>query len=122
MISKSFNDVYIGIGNLNNKGVYANKDFKQGEIVINYNLKQLSEEEYNNLSDEEKMFTHVHLSKIYLYSEPERFVNHSNKPNTYQDLLIQADIALRDIKKDEMITTDSSKDDVETLEYLPIKK
>jgi SET domain-containing protein len=43
---------------------------------------------------------------------PERYVNHSNTPNTKQDLVNFADVALRDIKAGEMITTDATKDDV----------
>lgn len=58
------------------------------------------------------MFTHTHSGQIYLYSEPERYVNHSDTPNTVQDLSRQCDIALRKIVKGEMITTDATKDDV----------
>ena len=110
------NNVFIGEGNLDNKGVYANKNFKKGEVVIKYNLKLLSEEEFSNLSDKEKMFTHTHVSKLCLYSEPERYVNHSENPNTYQDLMVQADIALRNIKSGEMITCNANKDDIATIE------
>ena len=53
------------------------------------------------------MFTHTHKSKIYLYSKPERYVNHSDNPSTYQDSERQHDIALRNIKKGEMITTNA---------------
>jgi hypothetical protein len=58
------------------------------------------------------MFTHKHWGKVYLYSEPERFVNHSKTPNTYQDLEKQCDIALRDIEHGEAITTDATKDNI----------
>lgn len=92
------------------KGVFANKDFKKGEIVISYNLKKLTKEEYLNLSENEKRFTHVHFGKIYLYSSPERYVNHSSNPNTIQNLKEKCDIAFRNIVKGEEITTDSSKD------------
>jgi SET domain-containing protein len=105
-------DVIIGKGNLAGKGVYANRDFKKGEVVIKYNLKPLTEEEFENLPESEKMFVHEHSSIINLYSEPERYVNHSENPNTYQDLINKYDIALRDIKKGEEITTDATKDDV----------
>lgn len=105
-------DVIIGKGNLAGKGVYANRDFKKGEVVIKYNLKPLTEEEFENLPESEKMFTHTHWGTINLYSEPERYVNHSDNPNTYQDLINQCDIALRDIKKGEEITSDATKDDV----------
>ena len=106
------NDVVIGKGNLAGKGVYANRNFKKGEIVIKYNLKPLTREEYKNLPKSEKMFTHTHWGVVHLYCEPERFVNHSPTPNTYQDLAKKCDIALRDIEKGEAITTDATKDDI----------
>lgn len=106
------NDVTIGKGELAGKGVYANRDFAKGEAVIQYHLKPLTQEEFEDLLESEKMFTHFHWGQIQLYSEPERYVNHSENPNTYQDLVKQQDIALRDIKKGEMITSDATKDDV----------
>ena len=105
------NDVIIGKGNLAGKGVYANRDFAKGEVVIAYKLTALTEQEFDNLPENEKQFTHVHGGTTYLYSEPERYVNHSDTPNTYQNLDAKCDIALREIKKGEMITTDSTKDD-----------
>lgn len=106
------NDVYIRSGKIDNKGVYADRKFNKGEIVIKYNLKPLSELEFKQLLDREKKFVHSHQNKLFLYSEPERYVNHSDIPNTYQDLENHYDIALRDIDTDEEITTDSSKDDI----------
>ncbi|MDF2941025.1 MAG: hypothetical protein K0R66_1667 [Gammaproteobacteria bacterium] len=106
------NDVFIGKGDLAGKAVYANRDFKAGEIVIQYHLKPLSFAEYQHLPETEKMFTHTHWGIIYLYSVPERYVNHSNQPNTYQDLINKRDIALRNIKKGEIITSDATKDDI----------
>ncbi|HVT01399.1 MAG TPA: SET domain-containing protein [Patescibacteria group bacterium] len=107
------NDVVIGKGKLAGKGIYANRDFKKGEIVIKYNLKPLNPDEFNALPDWEKEFTHTQFGNLNLYSVPERYVNHSDKPNTYQDFKNGgADIALRDIKKGEEITTDATKDDI----------
>jgi hypothetical protein len=105
-------NVYIGSGNLDGKGVYANRGFRKGEVVIKYNLNPLAQTEYNNLPSSEKNFVHTHHGKLFLYSEPERYVNHSDNPNTYQDIQSGCDITLRDIQKDEPITTDSSKDDL----------
>lgn len=101
----------IGKGNLAGKGVYANKDFKKGEIVIKYNLTPLTQEEFNNLSAQEKQLTHTHNNQIVLYGIPERFVNHSDNPNTTQDFVQLADVANKPIKKGEQITTDHNKDD-----------
>jgi len=107
------NNVFIGIGNLAGKGAYANYDFKKGEVVIKYNLQPITKMEYDELPEREKEFTHSFKGQIFLYSEPERFVNHSEIPNTYSDHILKADIALRDIKKGELITCDNTKDDVE---------
>jgi len=105
-------DITIGKGNLARKGVYAARNFKKDEVVIKYNLKPLTKQEFENLPQSEKEFVHTHRGVIHLYSEPERYVNHSEKSNTYQDLINWCDVALRDIRKGEMITTDATKDDI----------
>jgi len=110
--SQNLDDAVIGKGNMFGKAVFANRDFKKGEVVINYNLKPLTEKEFKNLSEYEKNFTHKHWGITYLYSEPERYVAHSQNPNTKQDLKAQCDIAVKDIKKGDEITTDATKDDV----------
>ena len=108
---KNLDNVFIGKGNLAGKGVYASRDFKKDEIVIHYSLKSLTRDQFENLPESEKMFTHEHRGIIMLYSEPERYVNHSFTGNVYQDLVKQCDIALRDIEKGEVITGDATKDD-----------
>lgn len=105
-------NVRIGEGDLHGRGVFAARDFREGEIVIAYRLRPLSESEFEALSAEEKDFVHSHFGKKYLYSEPERFVNHSENPNTRQDLIARCDIAARPIRSGEQITTDATKDDV----------
>ncbi|PIR74521.1 MAG: hypothetical protein COU35_02025 [Candidatus Magasanikbacteria bacterium CG10_big_fil_rev_8_21_14_0_10_47_10] len=107
------NDVSVGKGTMTGKGVYANRDFKKGEVVMEYNVIPLSEEEYDELPESEKMFTHSHWGQIYLYLEPDRYVNHADDPNTYQDLKNKRDLAKRDIHKGEAITCDAGKDDIE---------
>ena len=96
----------------NGKGVFVGRDFKKGEVVIQYHLQPLTEKEWEKLPESEKEFTHTHWEQIYLYPEPERYVNHSDNPNTYQDLVKKQDVALRDIKKGEEITGDAAKDDI----------
>lgn len=105
-------DVIIGKGKLAGKGVYAGRDFKKGEVVIAYHLKPLTQAEFEALPISEKEFTHTQWGVTHLYSEPERYVNHSKISNTYQDHIHQTDVASRDIKKGEMITTDATKDDI----------
>ena len=106
------NDIIIGKGNLVRKGVFADRNFKKGEIVIKYNLKPLTKERHDSLPEDQKLFTHIHWDQIYLYGVPERYVNHSSEPNTHPDLQNKCDIAIRDIEKDEMITTNATMDDV----------
>ena len=105
------NDVVIGKGNLSGRGIFAYRDFKKGEVVIKYSLKPLTEDEFKKLSKIEKNFTHNHFGVIYLYSIPERYVNHSSNPNTIQDLKNKCDVAIKNIKKGKEITTDATKDD-----------
>lgn len=108
-------DVVIGQSNIkqfpDGKGVFADRDFKKGEVVIQYHLKSITQDELEALPELEQGFTHTHRSQLYLYPEPERYVNHSNNPNTFQDFESQQDIALRDIKKGEEVTTDATKDE-----------
>ncbi len=94
------------------KGVFAERNFKKGEIVMKYTLKRLTKKEFEKLPESKKNFTHKHSGKIYFYSIPERYVNHSSNPNTIQDIKNECDIAARDIKRGEEITTDARKDDV----------
>ena len=106
-------NITIGKGDLVGKGVYAARDFKMDEVVIKYHLKSLTQQEFENLPQSEKEFVHTHRGIIHLYSEPERYVNHSDNPNTHQDLENFCDVASHDIVKGEMITTDATKDDIE---------
>ena len=105
------NDIFVGKSKMFGKGIFANRNFKKGEVVIQYHLKPLSEKEFQNLTKMEKNFTHNHFGVIYIYSSPERYVNHSANPNTNPDVKNKCDVAIRDIKKGEEITTDAAKDD-----------
>lgn len=101
-------DVYIGKGKLAGKGVYAARDFDEGELVKSYNLKPLTQDSYNALPKNERMFVHSFWGKMYLFPEPSRYTNHSANPNTHSDLIKMCDYASRSIKKGEMITTDAT--------------
>lgn len=101
------NGVYIGKGKLAGKGVYAARDFKEGEVVKYWNLLELTQGEFDALPKSEHMFVHSFWNKIYLFPEPSRYTNHSLDPNTYSDFDKQCDYAARPIKKGEMITNNS---------------
>ena len=111
-------DVTISHGPTPGKGLYAARDFKEGEVVITYELKPLTFAELKALPPEDYAATHNVNGQIYLYSEPARYVSHSETPNVRNDHVQQADIALRDIKKGELITVDARYDDVPVLKKI----
>lgn len=104
------NDVIIGKGKLAGKGVYTNRDFKKGELVKYYNLKLLTQNEFNILPGNQRMFVHSFWGKMYLFPEPSRYTNHAAKPNTRSDLQKMGDYAIKSIKKGEMITTNATQE------------
>ncbi len=103
-------DVIIKKSKIHGKGVFVNRDFKKGEVVIKYNLKKLTKEEFENLSEKEKHFTCKEGKDYFLFLPPERYVNHSCNPNT--NSINKCDVAIRDIKKGEEITGDYSKENI----------
>jgi predicted enzyme related to lactoylglutathione lyase len=111
-------DVTIGKGTMSGKGLYAARDFRKDEVVIKYELKPLTFKELKALPPEDYAATHNVNGQIYLYPEPTRYVSHSENPNVKNDHEQQADVALRDIKAGELITVDSSHDDVPVLKKI----
>lgn len=107
-------DIIVKESKIHGKGVFANRDFKKGEVVIKYNLKPLTKEEFENLPEKEKHYTDFHDGSYWLFQIPERYVNHSCDANTKQVINqeIKCDVAIRDIKKGEEITADYSKENV----------
>ncbi len=94
-------------------GVFANRDFRKGEIVIRWNLKILSGEEYAKFSQyEQNNFCHNREGIMYYYPDPERHVNRSRNPNVISDIAKSANVALRVIKKgEELSISDATKED-----------
>lgn len=87
--------------------VFAARNFKQGEIVLRWDInKSLSKREYDKLSEEEKNYISFIDGKYTVMQEPEKFVNHSCSSNTIAK--DYCDIAVKDIKKGDEITSDYS--------------
>ena len=63
-------NVIIGKGKLAGKGLYAARDFKQGELVKSWNLKPLTQDEFDELPKSEHMFVHTFDGKLFLFPEP----------------------------------------------------
>ena len=102
-------DVIVKKSGIEGLGVFAARDFKKGELVLRWdNAKELSEEQVKQVPQEEKKYVAFFNGKYLLQSSPAKYVNHSCEPNTFvKDF---CDIALRDIKQGEEITSDYSKE------------
>ena len=90
------------------KGVFALKDFKKGEIILKIDSSNVvSKENIAKLSKEEQNHTqYIGSNKYIIMKFPEKYINHSCNPNTYiKNLKV---IAMKNIKKDEEITSDYS--------------
>jgi hypothetical protein len=103
-------DVHIGHGNLQGKGVYADRDFAAGEPVITFQLQAIDEAQYLRLPVGDDTFVHSYGGRRYLYPSPARYVNHSDEPSCFQDFDRCCDVALRNIAKGEAITIDANQE------------
>jgi hypothetical protein len=97
------NNLIIKKSKIQGKGVFANKDFKKGEVVLKWNPKKLTKEETGKLTTKQKHYLYQERSKHFLMQSPEKYVNRSCDANTRPKNL--CDIAARNIKKGEEITS-----------------
>ncbi|MAG60345.1 hypothetical protein CL619_01020 [archaeon] len=101
-------DVVIQKSGIEGKGLFANRKFKKGELVIKWNLNIiLTKEEVKKISENERRYVYPLKDKFLLQQPPARYVNHSCDPNT-KVVDDSSDVALRDIEKGEEITSDYS--------------
>lgn len=97
-------DVEIKESLIQGLGVFATRDFKKGEVVLKWDISnQISKEEFELKSIEEKMYIEILNGTYTLMKEPECRANRSCNPNCKIDNFCE--IAIRDIKKGEEITT-----------------
>ncbi len=76
-------EIKIKNSKIHGKGMFANRDFKKGEIVTKHFFKYLTKEEYSQLSNEEKVFIGKDKERYIFFLPPSRYVNHSCQPNTF---------------------------------------
>lgn len=101
-------DIFVKKSKINKKGVFAARDFKKGEVVLKWNPKTLKQSEIEKIKDNQKQYLRkVDRNKYFLMQPPERFVNHSCEANT--QVKNSCDVAIRNIKKGEEITSDYGK-------------
>jgi hypothetical protein len=67
--------VIVAASKVHGKGVFANKFIAAGTILHWKNTKEISENEFSELSPSERKFTDIQDGKIFLVGEPERYVN-----------------------------------------------
>jgi SET domain-containing protein len=100
-------DIVVKKSKINGKGVFAKRDFKKGEIILQWNPKIITKIESDKLTIKQKNYLFHEKNKYFLMQVPEKYVNHSCEPNTTAK--DKSDIAKRDIKKGEEITSSYSK-------------
>ena len=100
-------NVIIKKSKISGRGVFAARNFKKGEVVLDWrDSPVLTSEQLTKLPEDEKKFVYYGYEKPILVNPPARFVNHSCSPNTF--IKDYRGIAKKDIKKGEEITEDYS--------------
>jgi hypothetical protein len=102
--------VSIGPGNLAGKGVYATREFAEGEVVLAFELEPLTRDQFRALTPGEELFVHSYGGKRWLYPPPARWVNHADQPSCYPDFARCCNVALRPITVGEAITIDATQE------------
>ena len=104
-------DIIIKESKIEGKGVFAARDFKKGEIVVKWDVSgTITREEFEKLPEEEKRYISSIDDNLIIMKTPAKYVNHSCNPNT--KVVNTSDVAIRDIKKGEEITSDYSQEKV----------
>jgi len=87
-------------------GLFAKRDFKKGELVVEWNpVKLIPKAEASQITPEEKEFASLIDENTYaIVGVPGRFVNHSAEPNI--ESKNGKDYAVRDIAAGEEILAD----------------
>lgn len=105
--------VIVKASSINGRGVFAARNFKKGEVVLHWDVSfVLAKEEVDALDHEQRKYISPYKGKFIMQQPPACYVNHSCEPNT---CVVDEckDVALRDIKQGEEITSDY------TLFFLP---
>ncbi len=106
-LSMKKKDIIIKDSIINGKWIFANRDFSKWDIVLSWDISHiLTDSEISSLENKDKKYISFIDNKYILMQSPEKYCNHSCNPNTMTNNF--CDIAIRDIKKWEEITSDYS--------------
>src|SRR3989338_7085928 len=100
-------DIEVRNSKIHWKGVFALKDFKKGETVVDwFNCStQLTKSQVNKLPKyKRKHISYLGNDKWVLFKSPGKYMNHSCDPNT--KAVNGKDVAVRPINKGDEITVD----------------
>ena len=103
-------DIIVRKSSISGRGVFANRDFCAREAVLIWDPKPIKKADIQKLNKEDLHFIEKIGRRFYVMQSPEKYVNHSCDPNTRTDG--RSDVALRNIKKGEEITSDYSDSDM----------
>jgi SET domain-containing protein len=102
-------NVIVKDSKIQGKGVFANRNFKKGDIVMKWDDSVVyTEKEAKKIPMSRRKYLVFYKGSYIMAQPPEKYLNHSCRPNTREGKL--CDIALRGIKKGEELTTDYSID------------
>ena|SRR3989344_4847680 len=94
---------------IHGKGVFAGRNFKKGKVIMKWDTSMVfSEAEADSLPKRFWKYLVFSKGKYILAQVPEKYLNHSCRPNTKE--IDNCDVALRNIRKGEELTTDYSLD------------
>jgi len=105
-------DIVVEKSKINKKGVFALHDFKKGEVVLKWNPNVITKAAVGQLPARQRAYVLHSGRKYFLMQAPEKFVNHSCESNTLPKNF--CDVARRNIKKGEEITSDYGRENLES--------
>src|SRR3989344_24875 len=90
------------------KGVFAAREFKKGEIILKWHPKILSSYQSQQLGSKLKHYLcQISKNRFYLMQPPERYINHSCDSNSR--VKGNTDVAIQHIRIGDEITSDYGK-------------
>ncbi len=101
-------DIIVKKSKIHGTGIFAGRNFKEGEVVLRWKPKYRPISEQKSLTKEELHYSYIVGEQIVIMQEPERFMNHACDNNTH--VVDSCDVALRDIKAGEEITANYNND------------
>ncbi len=104
------NNVEVKKSTKQGKGVFACKDFKKGDLVLEIDDSHIVTDESKLTKEQYECHCDYLADKVVLMQEPEVYINHSCDPNVYvkTEKGIRNVYALRDIKEGDEIAYDYS--------------